>query len=277
MNLGTFDTSKKYKKVIFLDSENTGERGIEFVSSLTEDDLLIIFYSSKSFRLHLSRLETILNSSATVTTYEVNCNTQNAMDFCIISELSYLLAKEQSEQYIIVSNDKGYTPIVHNWRHRHFDVRLWGRPEILLYSPNSVIIQSENADKAVENGKAREKEEATKAKEQLAKERLKEKIEKETSKQDNKTVTTSETVNEKIETEKGISNEDYNKMWLANKVNIFGASKEKQIVKVITSNEKFEDAESKLKLLIKRNQDKYIKEIKDNWNLFRHDKEDTKA
>lgn len=252
MILSTYK-NKKYNRVVFLDSENVCEKGLYCIKALEKDDIIIVFHSSRSFKLSLSNVNLLVNAKCEVATYEVNTNTQNAMDFCIVSELGYLIAYLDTKQFIIISNDKGYTPVVHNWRHRGYDVRLLGRSELILYSPNSVIVQNEKADKLVESGQEREKQLEKEKKEQA----LKEKIE-----------------NLELKNEQFKNNIDeiieHNRTILVNKVNKFGLAKEKQILSIITTSDNFDGAKDKLTNIIKRNRDKYLRDISINWSSFKH-------
>ena len=97
-----------------IDYENIN-RTLEGFSNLSAGDTVIFFYTrnmnSLSFDLHRE----ILASNATVEYASVSTG-KNALDFQLSSYLGYLIAREPSESFVIISRDQGFRTLVDFWR-----------------------------------------------------------------------------------------------------------------------------------------------------------------
>lgn len=116
----------KYRAIIMIDTENVSSNTLDAATTLTEEDLLILPESTSSFKITLSQAKKLLDSKCEIKTIHAENGTPNAMDFVIVSELSYLMGFMQAETYAIISNDKGYTPVATLWQSRGVDIRLVG-------------------------------------------------------------------------------------------------------------------------------------------------------
>lgn len=312
---------KNYKRIILVDTENINASFMDSIHFIGEDDLCILAHSSNSFKIDFKYIPVIQNLKCNIIILNTINGTPNSMDFCICTELGYIIATVDAREFIIISDDTGYKPVVNMWRQRGYNVKLWGRPDILRYQSNCIIAQGEKAKNLVTQLAQKETEEKNntdkKGKKQLD---LEEKInnlefkqsnvmpnidsKEETDKlEDNSKVKEEQIENNKLEeilewtntegnkldikgnehTEKELKTIEENKIKqleldglvynadiLVKHVNIFGASKEKQICKVIYKHKKYKDAETRLAELIKRNREVYLFNIMSNWDKFKH-------
>ena len=109
-----------------VDYENTNVNGLNGITSLSETDVVCIFYSENaqniSFGLHRR-----LNESKAKQIYQrVEVGTKNALDFQLSSYLGYII-KENSENqynYYIVAKDEGYNALSLYWKKRKINVSI---------------------------------------------------------------------------------------------------------------------------------------------------------
>ncbi len=110
------------KRYILIDSENVQNRLFEIIGNSRKNDKIIIFYTVH----HSGRLEDFLLNVTKIKNIEfVECiSGDNALDLQLMGVLSYLLRKHPKRQYVIYSNDKGYTTAVEHWKEMGYDVQL---------------------------------------------------------------------------------------------------------------------------------------------------------
>lgn len=102
-----------------VDYENVNSQGLEGISSLTNNDTVIIFYSEKAdtmtFGLHLK-----LNETAAAVQYQcVDVGQKNALDFQLSSYLGFLICDNLNRgdcKYYIVTNDHGFSCLSSYWK-----------------------------------------------------------------------------------------------------------------------------------------------------------------
>lgn len=109
--------------VYLVDSENVGILWKSIVDK-SEIQKLFIFYTINTPYISYEDLKFLLDSGSYFRL--IGCFTgQNALDFQLSSFLGYLLSKEESENddFVIVSNDKGYDPLCKFWSCRGYSVQ----------------------------------------------------------------------------------------------------------------------------------------------------------
>lgn len=109
--------------VYLVDSENVGIMWKNIIDK-NEDQKLFIFYTINTPYISYEDLKFLLDSGSDFRLIE--CFTgQNALDFQLSSFLGYLISKEESknDDFIIVSNDKGYDPLCEFWSCRGYSVQ----------------------------------------------------------------------------------------------------------------------------------------------------------
>lgn len=99
-----------------IDYENTQERGL-LVQKFDSNDALYVFYTSNAERVGFDTLAKALGGKATLVPIRVPAGNQSA-DEHIKSYLGFLIGRHYRETncYFIVSNDKGYDPILPFWQ-----------------------------------------------------------------------------------------------------------------------------------------------------------------
>ena len=101
------------KRIFLIDKENTGERFLQGINTLTAKDTVIIFHWEDSGAIKTSILETLSKSKAAIEIKKFHTHRKNALDFQICTYLGYLYGINGSDaKYYIVSNDRGYEAAV---------------------------------------------------------------------------------------------------------------------------------------------------------------------
>ncbi len=99
----------------FVDYENVHVDGLKSVSKLTEEDSVCIFYSERANTLTFGLHKRLIESKAKIDYIKVTIGVPNSLDFQLTSILGYKIAKEEADEYIIVSKDKGFDSTVEFW------------------------------------------------------------------------------------------------------------------------------------------------------------------
>jgi len=98
------------KRYFLIDLENIGRTFIDGIETLTLEDTLIICHN-KAIAENIPQdiSAKLRQSKATVKMLFIDNTVKNAMDFCLCTQLGYLLAENgSSAKYYIVSKDKGF-------------------------------------------------------------------------------------------------------------------------------------------------------------------------
>ena len=75
----------------FIDYENVHQSGLNGIEKLTENDKLIIFYTTNAETLTFSIYEKLILCKAEIQLYKVQCGGKNALDFQLATFLGYIL------------------------------------------------------------------------------------------------------------------------------------------------------------------------------------------
>lgn len=108
--------------IYFIDYENVHVDGLKGVAKLTEEDSVCIFYSDKANTLTFGLHKRLLESNAKIEYIKVSIGTQNSLDFQLTSLLGYKIAKEENQEYVIVSKDKGFDSTVDFWQKKKIEI-----------------------------------------------------------------------------------------------------------------------------------------------------------
>lgn len=104
-------------KHFLIDYENIKADGIKNISDANKDDAFYIFYSEQCKNISLEVVESLTARGIGLHCYKVKTGTKNALDFQLASFLGYLIGKgNQTDQYHIVSNDKGFDCLCDYWQ-----------------------------------------------------------------------------------------------------------------------------------------------------------------
>ena len=110
-----------------IDYENVNVSGFNGLSSLTENDTIVLFYSENADTLTFGLHKRINEAKATIQFQKVSVKTKNALDFQLCSYLGFLIRDKMNNEaeknnYYIVSNDQGYSILPDYWKKRGIDV-----------------------------------------------------------------------------------------------------------------------------------------------------------
>ncbi len=110
----------------FVDYENVRISGLDGLSGLNQENVVLIFYTDNAdtltFELHCRLKE----SKAEIQFQKVESGVPNALDFQLSSYLGYIIREHEGEEnisYYIISKDMGYAILTNYWRRRHIEVR----------------------------------------------------------------------------------------------------------------------------------------------------------
>lgn len=103
------------RDIYLIDFENVSSDGLSGITYLTEEDEVIIFYSSNSNRLSMKMHILIGKSVCKLDYFEVSVGGKNALDHQIATWLGYLIGTGAAEHYYIVSKDTGYKHVANFW------------------------------------------------------------------------------------------------------------------------------------------------------------------
>lgn len=118
-----------------VDVENVANNWVDFVSG-GEQAKVFLFFSVPSPNLTYGDLATILGKCPNIRCFQC-ASGSNALDFQLVSYLGYLLAAATvCDQFVILSNDKGYDSVCNFWGQRGFRVeRIGTKPAEKAVSP----------------------------------------------------------------------------------------------------------------------------------------------
>ena len=110
-----------------IDYENVNVSGFDGLSSLTENDTIVLFYSENANTLTFGLHKRINEAKANIEFQKVSVETKNALDFQLCSYLGYLIRDKMSDEsekndYYIVSNDQGYSILPDYWKRKGINV-----------------------------------------------------------------------------------------------------------------------------------------------------------
>lgn len=121
---------RKYKDILFVDSENVGYL---LPSILPASTFVYMFVSDQHV---IEKLKCQTNSQIKIVdiSQSVHEHTKNAMDFCIVSKVSEMLRYISSKQkLVIVSKDKGYDAVITYIKSNHQNLCIERFPYPLIF------------------------------------------------------------------------------------------------------------------------------------------------
>lgn len=101
------------RSVYLIDTENQHDWWVGNIKSNTANDKVVLFYSVNSPPVHYELIEKLLMTFSVrqlefVETYPG----KNSQDFFIMNRLGQMIAKAPKSKYIVISEDKGYDPLL---------------------------------------------------------------------------------------------------------------------------------------------------------------------
>lgn len=110
-------------KYYFIDYENVNCNGLNGIKNLSENDFVMIFYTSNANTLTFDLHKQIIKSSANIKYIETNTGS-NALDFELSTYLGYIIGSVTNAEYFIISNDKGFENIQKFWKRRQVNIKI---------------------------------------------------------------------------------------------------------------------------------------------------------
>ena len=118
----------KILNYFLVDYENVNVAGLNGITSLTENDSVIIFYSENADTLTFGMHRRINESKAEIKFQKVEVKEKNALDFQLCTYLGYLIRDTMTEEnlnnYFVVSNDKSYLSLIDYWKRFKIDLQV---------------------------------------------------------------------------------------------------------------------------------------------------------
>lgn len=156
------------KTIYFIDSENVNDNWIDTIPEIKKSDEIKVFYTEKSTNVSYEKFSKIADGGASLNW--IKCFTgQNALDFQLVTDLGYSVAKGVKDTFVIISNDKGYDAVVNYWVVKGINI---SRVGVEMESPKKQKRRVATKVKAVkkvalkkENKKQEEKKKETKTRE----------------------------------------------------------------------------------------------------------------
>ncbi|NLW69796.1 MAG: hypothetical protein GX061_01755 [Eubacteriaceae bacterium] len=110
--------------IYLVDYENVTLKGLAGVEKLTEEDSVHIFYSEKANNITFAMHKLINESHAKIDYVNVTTGGKNSLDFQLITFLGYLIAKNEREEFFLVTKDNGFNSTAAFWEQRGVRVSL---------------------------------------------------------------------------------------------------------------------------------------------------------
>lgn len=109
-----------------VDYENVKSHGLDGITSLDSEDVLVIFYSENADSLTFGLHRRLNESRAKISYQKVDVGTKNALDFQLATYLGYLVRDNEGKEssYYIVTKDQGFSSLVNYWKKRKINVSL---------------------------------------------------------------------------------------------------------------------------------------------------------
>lgn len=107
-----------------IDYENVHQAGLNGIEKLTENDNLVIFYTTNAETLTFSLYEKLVSCKADIQLYKVQCGGKSALDFQLSTFLGYVLGNNPDTDCHIISNDKGYEYVRSFWKEKNVKIKI---------------------------------------------------------------------------------------------------------------------------------------------------------
>lgn len=108
-----------------VDYENVNKDGLNGIGKLDSNNSVYIFYSEKADSMTFGLHRRLMETKANVEFFKVTVGTKNSLDFQLVSFLGYKIAKNEEENYVIVSKDTGYNSVVEFWSRKKISISRW--------------------------------------------------------------------------------------------------------------------------------------------------------
>lgn len=118
------ESSENITRYYLIDYENVHQTGLNGIENLTENNIVVIFYTENAETLTFSLYEKLVQCKAEIQLCKVQCGGKNALDFQLSSYVDYIIGKNPSAEYYIVSNDRGYEYVRNFWKEKNVIINM---------------------------------------------------------------------------------------------------------------------------------------------------------
>ncbi len=108
--------------IYLVDYENTGIKGVKGIERLSEEDKLVIFYGPKTGAVPFEDLVKITATRAKLEFIRTMKTAKNYLDFQLVTYVGYLVAKDPSQEYFVISKDSGFDSVVDFWSEKNIRI-----------------------------------------------------------------------------------------------------------------------------------------------------------
>ncbi len=103
--------------IYLVDMENIPHAWAKLLDACTESDRFVLFYTEQVHQVPITLMERVTRSPVAMD--YVRCRSgMNGLDFQLVTEMGYRVAKDPDAEYIIVSQDHGFDVVVDYWSER---------------------------------------------------------------------------------------------------------------------------------------------------------------
>lgn len=112
------ENSPIYRKAYLIDSENISDEWVDILDTMEMQDVIFVFYTGKSTHINCERAHKLMRNGIGRVQWIKCFEGNNALDFQLVTELGAMIGLGKAAEYIIVSKDNGYNPVVRYWNGR---------------------------------------------------------------------------------------------------------------------------------------------------------------
>lgn len=98
-----------------VDTENVQFHWLDLLDKCSSKDKIIIYCTKKTGAVKYSIVQKLVSFKGKIEFSECNCGSPNALDFQLVAELGFMAGKKPKEDYIIVSNDRGFDVVIQHF------------------------------------------------------------------------------------------------------------------------------------------------------------------
>lgn len=109
--------------IYFIDYENVGEAVFNGGAGLTQEDKVYVFYTTATNKMTFETYEKLVLMPAMKKFVWVKVGQPNALDFQLVTFLGNQVAYYPKDEFVMVSNDKGFDAVAAFWKAQGIKVR----------------------------------------------------------------------------------------------------------------------------------------------------------
>ena len=107
-----------HRKAYLIDSENVSDEWVDLLDTMDRQDAIFVFYTGKSTHINCEHACKLMQRGIDRVHWIKCFEGNNALDFQLVTELGAMIGWGKAAEYIIISKDNGYNPVVRYWNDR---------------------------------------------------------------------------------------------------------------------------------------------------------------